>query len=101
MTVRAEASIDDLYAVRGKAELVNGEIVHMSPTGDDPSTAAGANYVSLHACAKRTQRGRAYPDNVGFLVRGSTLRRRRTRPVSTGEGMLRRRSRPCRAGSFQ
>ena len=69
MTVRAEATIDDLYRVRGKAELVNGEIVHMSPTGDDPGTAAGEIYVSLRAYGRRTRRGRAYTDNVAFHVR--------------------------------
>ena len=69
MTVRAEATIDDLYRVPGKAELVNGEIVHMSPTGDAPGSAAGEIYVSLHAYARRTRHGRAYTDNVGFQVR--------------------------------
>ena len=33
MTVKTRATIEDLYHVDGKAEIVNGEIVHMSPTG--------------------------------------------------------------------
>ncbi len=33
------ATIDDLYRVPGKAEIVNGEIVHMSPTGFEPGYA--------------------------------------------------------------
>jgi Uma2 family endonuclease len=69
MTVKTPATIDDLYRVPGKAELVNGEIVPMSPTGDIPGSAGGEIYVSLHAYARRTRRGRAYPDNVGFRVR--------------------------------
>lgn len=68
MTTRTAATIDDLYRVPGKAELVDGEIVLMSPTGDFPGSAAGEIYVSLHAYARRTGRGRAYTDNVGFCV---------------------------------
>ena len=69
MTVRARATIDDLCQVDGKAELVNGEIVHMSPTGDDPGYAADEIYASLREYARRTKRGRAYGDNKGFRVR--------------------------------
>jgi Uma2 family endonuclease len=68
MTIRTGATIEDLYNAPGKAELVNGEIVYMSPTGDVPGSAGGEIYVSLHAYARRTRRGRAYPDNVGFRV---------------------------------
>jgi Uma2 family endonuclease len=69
MTTRVRATIEDLYRVEGKAELVNGEIVLMSPTGDDPGSAAAEIFVSLRAYARRTKHGRAYPDNVGFRVR--------------------------------
>jgi Uma2 family endonuclease len=51
-----------------KAELVGGEIVVMSPTGGRPGRAAGAIYASLHAYERSTGGGRAYPDNVGFVV---------------------------------
>jgi Uma2 family endonuclease len=70
MKARAEATIEDLYHVpdNGKAELVNGELVLMSPTGDLPNSAAGAIYASLRQHAKLTGRGRAYTDNVGFIV---------------------------------
>src|SRR5207253_7936738 len=47
MTTKAQATIEDLYRVPGKAEIVNGEVVLMSPTGDDPSYASGAVFVSL------------------------------------------------------
>ena len=70
MTTRTEATIDDLYRVpeNGKAELVNGELVLMSPTGGVPGRAAGEIYVSLHDYEKREGGGYAFPDNVGFIV---------------------------------
>jgi Uma2 family endonuclease len=69
MTPKTRATITDLYKVEGKAELVNGEIVCMPPTGDDPNVAGGEIFASLRAYARRTQSGRAYTDNTGFRVR--------------------------------
>ena len=60
--------IDDLYRVRGKAELVDGKIVMMSPTGGIPGNASFEIAASLRAHARRTGSGRAVPDNVGFRV---------------------------------
>jgi Uma2 family endonuclease len=70
MTTRTEATIDDLYRVpeNGKAELVNGELVLMSPTGGVPGRAAGKIYIRLHDYEKRGGDGYAFPDNVGFIV---------------------------------
>jgi Uma2 family endonuclease len=70
MSTKTEATIEDLYHVPedGKAEIVNGELVLMSPTGDLPGTAAGEIFVSLHQYARQTKMGRAYGDNVGFIV---------------------------------
>ena len=68
MTLKTIATIEDLYHVNGKAELVNGEIVLMSPTGDAPGSAADEIFVSLHAYARKTKRGRAYADNKAFRV---------------------------------
>jgi Uma2 family endonuclease len=68
MDVKKQASIEDLYKVDGKAELVNGEIVLMPPTGDEPASAALAIAASLRGYAHRTGRGRAYADGVGFRV---------------------------------
>jgi Uma2 family endonuclease len=70
MPTKTEATIEDLYHVpeSGKAELIDREIRLMSPTGDLPGSAAGEIYVSLHAYARRTAVGRAYADNVGFIV---------------------------------
>ena len=69
MTTKTQATVEDLYRIpdNGKAEIVNGEIVLMSPTGDMPGRAGGAIYVSLRGIERRAG-GRAYPDNVGFRV---------------------------------
>ena len=62
-----QASTAELVAalqnIDGKAEIVAGEIVLMSPTGDLPSRAAAAIYRSLWDYQQRTRSGRAYTDN--------------------------------------
>jgi Uma2 family endonuclease len=68
MSTKTEATIEDLYKVDGKAELVNGEIVHMSPTGGRPSYAAGEIFVSLRGYQRRTKSGYAVTDNAAFKV---------------------------------
>jgi Uma2 family endonuclease len=69
MTTKVGATIEDLYSVpdNAKAEIVNGEIVLMSPTGDMPARASGSIYISLRQHEGRTP-GRGYPDNVGFTI---------------------------------
>ena len=68
MSTKVEATIEDLYKVKGKAELVNGEIVEMSPTGRLPHYAAMEIMISLRSYVKRTRNGYAIGDNVGFVV---------------------------------
>jgi Uma2 family endonuclease len=68
MSHKVEATIDDLYKVEGKAELVNGEIVHMSPTGGLPNLAARQITLSLALYEKATRRGYAISDNAAFIV---------------------------------
>lgn len=70
MSTKIEATIDDLYHVpeNGKAEVVNGELVLMSPTGGVPGRASGEIYISLHEYERRVGGGFAFPDNVGFIV---------------------------------
>jgi Uma2 family endonuclease len=70
MSTKTEATVDDLYRVpeNGKAEIVNGELVLMSPTGGVPGRAAGEIYVSLRDYERRVGGGYAFPDNVGFIV---------------------------------
>ena len=72
MATRAkrEATIEDLYHIpeNGKAEIINGKLVLISPTGAGPSRAGGGIYISLHQYERETKRGYAFPDNVGFIV---------------------------------
>lgn len=70
MSTKTRATIEDLYSVPddGKAEIVNGELVIMSPTGDAPNYAAGEIFASLREYARRHQTGRAVTDNAGFKV---------------------------------
>ncbi len=62
-----EKLIADLSKIEGKAEIVDGRIVLMSPTGDDPGSAGMEIAVRLRAYAK-THGGKAFGDNVAFLV---------------------------------
>ena len=68
MSTKAPATYEDLARASGKAELVNGEVVLMSPTGDLPASAGGRIYVSLVIHADTTGVGRALPDNAAFQV---------------------------------
>jgi Uma2 family endonuclease len=68
MSHKVEATIDDLYKVEGKAELVNGEIVHMSPTGGLPGFAARQITFSLAVYEKAIGQGYAISDYTAFIV---------------------------------
>jgi Uma2 family endonuclease len=65
---KREATIEDLYRVPDKAEIVNGELVIMTPAGGLHGYAVSAIHASLFDYARRTKRGYALPDNVGFIV---------------------------------
>ncbi len=70
MPTKREATVDDLYRFQGdgKAELVDGELVVMSPGGGTHGRAALEIAVSLRDYERRTKRGWAFGDSVGFLV---------------------------------
>ena len=68
MSTKTEATIEDLYKIDGKAEIVNGEIVLMSPTGDMPGYAGDEIFASLREYSRRTRTGRAVSDNKAFRV---------------------------------
>ncbi len=70
MSIKAEATIEDLYRVPedGKAEIVNGQLVLMAATGFLPGRAGGEIYASLRNYERRIKSGYALPDNVGFIV---------------------------------
>jgi len=62
------ATLDDLYRVEGKAELIGGKIVALMATGRRPCRVAFRISRSLDDYAQATGRGEAYPDNIGFAV---------------------------------
>jgi Uma2 family endonuclease len=70
MSAKTEATIEDLYRVpdNGKAEIVNGEVVLMSPTGQKPSRAAFKISLRLYEYELSTGSGLAVSDNAGFKV---------------------------------
>jgi len=66
--LESEATVADLERVSGKAELVNGKLVLMSPTGDDHNTAALNIGTSLKLHQRSHGDGRPYTDNGGFII---------------------------------
>jgi len=52
MSAKQKATVEDLYHVHNdqKAELVNGEVMLMSPTGGVPGYAGGEIYASFIRC---------------------------------------------------
>lgn len=68
MSTKTESLIEALSKTEGKAEIVNGEILRMPPSGDLPVSAASAIHFSLFGYAKQARNGRAYTDGAGFLV---------------------------------
>jgi Uma2 family endonuclease len=70
MPTKPHATIDALYHVpeNGKAEIVDGEIVRMSPAGFRHGRAALAIAISLREHERKHGGGRSVGDNVGFIV---------------------------------
>jgi len=68
MERRVEASVEDLYRFKGKAEIVNGRILPLSRAGGLPSYAARQITMSLRVYENATRRGHAIGGNVGFVV---------------------------------
>lgn len=68
MISHAPATIEDLYRVKEKAELVNGEIVRYMPTGYEPGYAALEITISLRNHVRATKQGFALGDNQAFIV---------------------------------
>ena len=63
-----EATLEDLYAVEGKAELVDGRLILMSPSGDAHSMAARNIVFRLTQHEWENGGGRAYVDGAGFIA---------------------------------
>jgi Uma2 family endonuclease len=68
MSTKVKATIQDLYRVDQKAEIVNGELILMSPTGGLPGYAGDEIFSSLREYARRKKFGRAVNDNKAFIV---------------------------------
>ncbi|HEY0350246.1 MAG TPA: Uma2 family endonuclease, partial [Pyrinomonadaceae bacterium] len=70
MVANLEATIEDLYALphEQKAEIVNGEIVLMSPSGAAPSYAAAEIVSSLNEYSRWKRNGHAVSSNAAFIV---------------------------------
>lgn len=66
-TIHWEATVEDLARVEGKAELVDGKIRKMSPSGYEHGILAGLIYRSLWSWSERYATGHVLTDCVGFL----------------------------------
>ncbi len=62
------ATLDDLLRVEGKAELVNGQVIELMPTGHRPNVVAGRIFRRLADHVDTVGVGVAYTDNMGFNV---------------------------------
>ena len=68
-TANTEELYEKLYRIRGKAEIINGEIVEMPPTGFDPGRAGFRTTSKLMEYEKETKSGfRILRYNVAFKV---------------------------------
>ena len=68
MIVQRRATLDDLYGVEGKAELIGGRIVRFMASGHLPSRVAFRIARILDDYAGQLGRGFAYADGIGFAV---------------------------------
>ena len=75
-TVRLEreATLEDLYRVDGRAELVDGRIVHMGLTGFGPGRAAAKIGRSLGDYESAIGGGYAVSEGVAFVIKTPRLR---------------------------
>src|SRR5262245_40237530 len=63
---QTQATIDDLYRVDGKAELIAGRIVHVMPTGVLPSRVCKRIMRNLDDHVLGIAVGEVFQDNIGF-----------------------------------
>ncbi len=60
------ATLDDLYRVEGKSELIAGRIVHLLASGRLPNRVAKRILFSLDDYSNRIKVGEAFTDNMGY-----------------------------------
>lgn len=63
-----EATLEDLWEVEGRAELIDGEVVPVTPTGHRPSRAAARIRRSLDEYEERHGGGYAVSEGAGFIL---------------------------------
>lgn len=62
------ATIDDLRRTKHKAEIVNGEMLVIGPSGGGPAIAAGNIIFSLHQHKRQHGRGTVFTSRLTYLV---------------------------------
>lgn len=62
------ATLDDLYQVEGKAELVAGRIIPQVPSGFDPSRVALLTAFELEIYSRGRGEGFAFGDGMGYAL---------------------------------
>jgi Uma2 family endonuclease len=67
-TAPPRATLDDLYRVEGKAELIDGRIVRYMASGVLPSKVAGRIFRSLDDFSVKVKRGEAFGDGIGYAI---------------------------------
>ncbi len=67
-TGTTRATLADLMATPGKAELIGGEIVPLMATGCRPNRVAARIFRDLDDHAERVGRGVTFTENMGFAV---------------------------------
>ena len=67
-TAPTRATIDDLYRVEGKAELIGGKVVELLASGLRPGEVASNIRGSLRGYARVNKRGVATGDGVGYAI---------------------------------
>lgn len=67
-TATTEELYEKLYRIKGKAEIINGEIIEMPPTGYEPGRAGLNISFRLKEYERKSKRGVVVPDNVAFKV---------------------------------
>ncbi len=77
-TTQSPATLDDLYKVEGKAELIGGRIVQFMASGYDPSVVSFEIAVSLRLYAADKRVGKAFADGIGFALNAPLLHGRQS-----------------------
>lgn len=67
-TSRTKATLDDLYRVEGKAELIGGKVVELTANGFRPGEVAANISMGLRTFARNNARGVATTAGMGYAV---------------------------------